>query len=106
MTPEQRVVAEAIRALRAHLKESQEEFSKHIGVSVRTVARYEAERPPQGNVLAMLAETAEFNDRADLRRFSLTLMVERSRLNRQVWRGRYGVFEQLFTIHSRSLPPG
>jgi transcriptional regulator with XRE-family HTH domain len=64
--PEQHV-AEAIKALRAEFGESQQRFSDRIGVTVRTVARYEVQKPPTGEMLGKLAAIAEEVSRPDLR---------------------------------------
>jgi transcriptional regulator with XRE-family HTH domain len=67
MTREEQRVADAIKALRAEFGESQQRFSDRIGVVVRTVARYEIQQPPAGEMLAKLAALAEEVGRDDLR---------------------------------------
>lgn len=66
MTPEEQKTAEAIKELRTHLGESQQEFSNRLGVVVRTVARYELEKPPRTDALLNLAAVAEAAGRNDL----------------------------------------
>lgn len=68
MTPEEREVAEAIKALRAQLGESQQQFSNRLGVVVRTVARWELEQPPKGDVLLRLFDLSQEVGREDLMR--------------------------------------
>lgn len=60
-------MADALRALRAEFGESQQRFSDRISVTVRTVARYEAQKPPTGEMLGKLAALAEEAGRPDLR---------------------------------------
>ena len=60
-------MAEAIKALRAEFGESQQRFSDRIGVVVRTVARYEVQKPPTGEMLGKLAALADEVGRPDLR---------------------------------------
>lgn len=60
-------VAEAVRELRRILGESQEEFAVRMGVTVRTIARWETVRPPKGfDTLTALSHLASKNDRHDL----------------------------------------
>ena len=66
MTREEQHVADAIKALRAEFGESQQRFSDRIGVVVRTVARYEIQQPPGGEMLAKLAALAAELGRDDL----------------------------------------
>ena len=67
VTREEQQVAEAIKALRGEIGESQQRFSDRIGVVVRTVARYEVQKPPNGEMLGKLAALAEEVGRPDLR---------------------------------------
>jgi transcriptional regulator with XRE-family HTH domain len=67
VTREEQSVADAIRALRAEFGESQQRFSDRIRVTVRTVARYEVQKPPTGEMLGTLAALAEEVGRPDLR---------------------------------------
>lgn len=67
VTPEERQVAEGVRALRATLTESQQQFSNRLGVSMSTIARYELQNPPQGTILLRLAAIAGDAGREDLR---------------------------------------
>ena len=67
VTREEQHVAEAIKALRAEFGESQQRFSDRIGVVVRTVARYELQKPPGGEMLGRLAALADEVGRDDLR---------------------------------------
>jgi transcriptional regulator with XRE-family HTH domain len=67
VTREEQHVAEAIKALRAEFGESQQRFSDRIGVVVRTVARYEVQKPPTGEMLSKLAALADEVGRPDLR---------------------------------------
>jgi transcriptional regulator with XRE-family HTH domain len=66
VTPEEQEVAEAIKSLREELGESQQAFSNRIGVVVRTVARWELEKPPIGDVLLRLFEISQDAGREDL----------------------------------------
>ena len=67
VTREEQEVAEAIKASRAEFAESQQRFSDRIGVTLRTVARYEVQKPPNGEMLGKLAALAEEVGRPDLR---------------------------------------
>ena len=67
VTREEQYVADALKALRAEFGESQQRFSDRIRVTVRTVARYEAQKPPTGEMLGRLAALAEEVGRPDLR---------------------------------------
>ncbi len=66
MAPEEKKLAEAVRSLRASLNETQQQFSDRLGVVVRTVARYELEKPPSGDALLALSKIAEKAGRSDL----------------------------------------
>lgn len=66
MTDEERRVSEAIKGLREHFGESQQRFSDRLGVTVRTVARYELEKPPPDEMLGKLANMADEAAREDL----------------------------------------
>lgn len=68
VTSVERKVATAIRQLRLELRESQQQFSERLGVTVRTIARYEADRPPRGNILLRLSDIADGCGRKDLRK--------------------------------------
>jgi len=69
VTDQELQLAEAIKELRVTLNETQQRFSDHIGVVVRTVARWELEKPPsQPAVLFRLAEVAKTAGREDLAR--------------------------------------
>jgi transcriptional regulator with XRE-family HTH domain len=67
VTRDEQYVADAIRELRAEFGESQQRFSDRIRVTVRTVARYEVQKPPTGEMLGRLAALAEEVGRPDLR---------------------------------------
>jgi DNA-binding XRE family transcriptional regulator len=47
-----------VRDLRIALGETQEQFAARLGLTTRTVARWEATRPPTGSYLTLLARTA------------------------------------------------
>lgn len=66
VTQEEQEVADAIKALRAELGESQQRFSDRLGVVVRTIARYELEKPPSGEMLGTLRTIAQEAGRPDL----------------------------------------
>lgn len=51
-------VSAAIRSLREGFKESQEQFARRLGTTVRTIARYEAGSLPPGKMLAQLEQIA------------------------------------------------
>lgn len=65
VTPEEREIADTIKELRLTYGETQEQFSKRLGVTVRTIARYELERPPTGKVLGKLLNLASDIERED-----------------------------------------
>jgi transcriptional regulator with XRE-family HTH domain len=63
-----REIAKAIKSLRATLQEPRQEFAKRLGVSARTVARYELEKPPKHSVsFKALADVAAEAGREDLK---------------------------------------
>jgi transcriptional regulator with XRE-family HTH domain len=66
VTQDEQRLANAIKELRAHFQESQQQFSNRLGVTVRTVARYELEKPPPSDMLAKLASIAANAGRKDL----------------------------------------
>jgi transcriptional regulator with XRE-family HTH domain len=51
-------VREAVKALRTGLKETQQAFSKRLGVGIATAVRYELSLAPHGRMLAKLAQIA------------------------------------------------
>jgi transcriptional regulator with XRE-family HTH domain len=55
-------VTEAVRKLRKALGETQQQFAYRMNTAVRTIARYETVRPPQGRVLRQLEEIAMEHD--------------------------------------------
>jgi transcriptional regulator with XRE-family HTH domain len=62
-----REMREAIRSLRATLSESRPQFAKRLGISARTLARYELENPLKHSVpFKRLASIAEEAGRKDL----------------------------------------
>ena len=56
----------AVRQLRKALGETQEQFAHRLRTAVRTIARYEGDRPPTGLVLAQLKQLADVNDLQDV----------------------------------------
>jgi transcriptional regulator with XRE-family HTH domain len=69
VTKREQEIANAIRELRKVLNESQQQFSDRLGVTVRTIARYELEAPPHKRaVLAKLGKLAAKAGRPDLSR--------------------------------------
>lgn len=66
VAPQEKKLAEAVRNLRATLNETQQQFSDRLGVVVRTVARYEVEKPPSGDILLTLSKIAGEAGRSDL----------------------------------------
>ena len=60
-----RTTGYAVQRLRNALGESQEAFANRMGLSVRTIARYEAKRPT-GKVLARLEQLARGRGLKDL----------------------------------------
>lgn len=56
--PKRNDLADAVRALREHLGESQMEFAKRMGWHIVTLARYETSRAPKGRQLADLHRLA------------------------------------------------
>lgn len=69
MTHPERELANAIRELRKALNESQQEFSDRLGVTLRTIARYELESPPRNHrILFKLRQIAIQAERLDLSR--------------------------------------
>jgi transcriptional regulator with XRE-family HTH domain len=67
VTRDEKQLAEAVKQLRNHLGESQQRFSDRVGVVVRTIARYELEKAPIGEILIKFAEIANEAGRPDLR---------------------------------------
>jgi transcriptional regulator with XRE-family HTH domain len=61
-----RSLSRAVRQLRQALGESQEQFARRLKTAVRTIARYEGERPPTGLVLARLKQLADTHDLPEL----------------------------------------
>ena len=59
-------IQNAVRRLRKALGETQEQFAHRLKTAVRTIARYEGERPPTGLVLAQLKQLADANDLQDV----------------------------------------
>lgn len=60
---------DAVRGLREALGISQEELARKLGITVRTIARYENELPPKGEALGqlfLLAEEANQTELADV----------------------------------------
>ena len=55
----QKSLQTAVRQLRKALGETQEQFAHRLGTAVRTIARYEGERPPTGLVLEQLKQLAD-----------------------------------------------
>ena len=47
-----------VKSLRRELGDTQEQFAKRMGAVVRTIARWESERPPTGDALRRLATVA------------------------------------------------
>lgn len=66
VAPEEKKLAEAVRSLRATLNDTQQQFSDRLGVVVRTVTRYEVEKPPSGDILLTLSKIAGEAGRSDL----------------------------------------
>jgi transcriptional regulator with XRE-family HTH domain len=66
VVPREKKLAEAVRNLRTTLNETQQQFSDRLGVVVRTVARYEVEKPPSGDILLTLSKIAGEAGRSDL----------------------------------------
>lgn len=56
-----RRACDAIRALRVHLGDTQEQFAARLDLQRSTVARYELSRVPRGKFLARLEEVAHAN---------------------------------------------
>jgi transcriptional regulator with XRE-family HTH domain len=56
---ERSAVGAAVRKLRHALGETQEKFARRMNTAVRTIARYEGERPPTGLALAQLKRLAD-----------------------------------------------
>ncbi len=69
MTDQELQLAEAVRELRTAVNDTQQRFSDRVGVVVRTVARWELEKPPsQPAILFRLAEVSRIAGREDLAR--------------------------------------
>ncbi len=67
----------AIKALREALGESQQDFAYRMKTAIRTIARYEGERPPKGKVLAQLEQIARENGQQEIaRKFRDALAAE------------------------------
>ena len=61
----QKQVADAIKDLRAHYKETQVEFSRRLGCALISIARWETARPASRGILHKLVELAR-HQRHDL----------------------------------------
>jgi transcriptional regulator with XRE-family HTH domain len=62
-------IAEAVAEMRKRMGDTQEQFAARLGYAVRSVARYESNRPPKGFVLirfARIAYTNGFRDVAEV----------------------------------------
>jgi transcriptional regulator with XRE-family HTH domain len=57
---------EAVKKLRAHLGETQQQFAARLGLSMSAIQNYERDRSPTGRALAMLAKAATDASRRDL----------------------------------------
>jgi transcriptional regulator with XRE-family HTH domain len=68
VAPTDQQVMEAVRSLRRALKETRAEFADRLGVSLRSVARFEGDRPPRGEVVGRLIALSAANGRRDLER--------------------------------------
>jgi len=55
---ERKPVCEAVRRLRAALGDTQQQFSRRLGLAIATVVRYEHTRPPKGAALLHLERIA------------------------------------------------
>jgi transcriptional regulator with XRE-family HTH domain len=64
----QKSLQTAVRQLRKALGETQEKFAHRLGTAVRTIARYEGERPPTGLVLEQLKQLADANNLPEVAR--------------------------------------
>ena len=54
-----KAIQSAVRQLRKALGETQEQFAHRLRTAVRTIARYEGDRPPTGLVLEQLKQLAD-----------------------------------------------
>src|ERR1035437_1530289 len=61
MSEQKSSVSQAVRSLRVSLGESQQAFAYRMKTAVRTIARWETVRPPQGKFLAGLSLIAMTN---------------------------------------------
>ncbi|HWQ55082.1 MAG TPA: hypothetical protein VN442_15450 [Bryobacteraceae bacterium] len=57
--PDPEEISAAVRELRAAFDQTQKEFGETLGATIRTVTRYETDRPPRGNALIRLWELAQ-----------------------------------------------
>lgn len=67
-------VCEAVRTLRLALNENQQEFARRVEIALRTLARYEKDKPPRGKTLGKFARLAlelGFNSQAAVFRAAL-----------------------------------
>ena len=62
-------LAEAIRSLREHFEETQEEFSKRLNVTIGTLARYETNAQPNVRTLRLMRDLAIKAGQRDLAEF-------------------------------------
>ena len=68
---------EAVKALRQHLKMTQQRFAQEVGISINSIARYETGRTPRGRILITLQDLALRVGRQDLyEQFSSALVLE------------------------------
>lgn len=56
----------AVAALRHHIGETQQQFAARLGLAITSIARYETQRAPSGDVLGRLVDLADEVGRADL----------------------------------------
>lgn len=57
---------EAVRALRHSFGDTQDEFARRLGVSVRSVLNYELDKPPRGMRLLQLMQLSQSQNLPDL----------------------------------------
>jgi transcriptional regulator with XRE-family HTH domain len=55
-------LSQSIKTLRENMNLTQPEFASRLGIAIRTVARWEKDQPPHGEILTRLAQIADARD--------------------------------------------
>jgi len=69
----------SIKTLRENMNLTQQEFATLLGIAIRTVARWEKDQPPHGEILTRLAQIADARDLDEVARcFVAELRTEKT----------------------------